>query len=129
MTSCRGAWCVSGRRGGGRSAARGSPEGRRRVADCQDAINERAAFTRLLREVDADPLMPGPAGSPLADTVAAVLAAAVAMARRWQQAVFMVSPWELALTRKDRSLASHQTGPYLGNLVDATGFEPVGPRL
>jgi hypothetical protein len=42
MTSCRGAKCVSGRRGGGRSAARGSSEGRHRVADCQDAINERA---------------------------------------------------------------------------------------
>ena len=40
--------------------------------------------------------MPAPAGSPLADAVAAVLAAAAAVARRWRPAVFTVSPWELA---------------------------------
>ena len=53
----------------------------RRFASRAGAL--RSAFTGLLREVDADPLMPGPAGSPLADAVAAVLAAAVAVARRW----------------------------------------------
>ena len=56
----------------------------------------RLVFTRLLCELDADPLMPGPAGSELADAVSAVLAAAGAVARRWGQAALALSPWELA---------------------------------
>jgi Domain of unknown function (DUF6431) len=56
----------------------------------------RLVFTRLLCELDADPLMPGPAGSELADAVSAVLAAAAAVARRWGQAALGLSPWELA---------------------------------
>jgi hypothetical protein len=56
----------------------------------------RSAFTVLLCELDPDPLMPAPAGSPLADAVAAVVAAAAAVARRWRPAAFTVSPWELA---------------------------------
>ena len=35
----------------------------------------------------------------------------------------------LALTRKEEALASHRTGPCLGNLVGAAGFEPATPRL
>lgn len=56
----------------------------------------RAAFTRLLCELDPDPRMPGPAGSELADAVAAVLAAAGAVARRWGGPALGLSPWELA---------------------------------
>jgi hypothetical protein len=53
----------------------------------------RAGFTALAVALDPDPLLPGPAGSPLADAVAAVAAAAVAAARRWPPGV---PAWELA---------------------------------
>ncbi len=56
----------------------------------------RSVFTRLLCELDPDPLMPGPAGSPAADAVSAILAAARAVARRWGQAALALSAWELA---------------------------------
>jgi hypothetical protein len=51
----------------------------------------REAFTALLCTLDADPLLPAAAGSDVADAVAAIVAAAGAMARRW--AVLVVSPW------------------------------------
>jgi hypothetical protein len=51
----------------------------------------REAFTTLLCHLDADPLLPGPTGSELADAVAAIVAAAGAVARRW--VVLAVSPW------------------------------------
>jgi hypothetical protein len=54
----------------------------------------REAFTALLCALDADPRLPEPAGSQLADAVAAIVAAAWAAARRW--AVFGVSPWQVA---------------------------------
>jgi hypothetical protein len=53
----------------------------------------REAFTALACALDPDPLLPGPAGSPLADAVAAIAAAAVAAARRWPA---RVPAWELA---------------------------------
>jgi Homeodomain-like domain len=56
----------------------------------------RSVFTRLLCELDADPLMPGPAGSQAADAVSAILAAAGAVARRWGRAALALSAWELA---------------------------------
>jgi hypothetical protein len=56
----------------------------------------RAAFTALLCTVDADPRLPEPAGSLLADAVAAIVAAAAAVGRRWDAAVFAVSPWPVA---------------------------------
>jgi hypothetical protein len=56
----------------------------------------RVAFTTLCCELDADPQLPGPAGSALADAVAAVLGAAGAVVRRWGGAGFALSPWELA---------------------------------
>jgi hypothetical protein len=56
----------------------------------------RAAFTRLLCDLDPDPLVPGPAGSPVADAVAAILAAAAAAACRWGGPALALSPWELA---------------------------------
>src|SRR6266699_1477682 len=65
----------------------------RRFAARAEAL--RPAFTVLACALDADPLLPGPSGSALADAVAAILAAAAAAARRWG-AAFMVSPWELA---------------------------------
>ncbi len=56
----------------------------------------RSAFTALACELDPDPLLPAPAGSPLADAVAAIVAAAGAAARRWRLAASGLSPWELA---------------------------------
>lgn len=53
----------------------------------------RAVFTVLVVGLDPDPPPIGPAGSPLADAVAAITAAAVAFARRFLVAV---SAWELA---------------------------------
>jgi transposase-like protein len=66
----------------------------RRFASRAEAL--RSAFTVLACALDPDPLLPGPAGSPLADAVAAILAACAAAARRWGAAVSALSPWELA---------------------------------
>jgi hypothetical protein len=56
----------------------------------------RSAFTALLGDLDPDPQVPEPAGSQLADAVAAIVAAAVAVASRWGRLVFAVSPWRVA---------------------------------
>jgi hypothetical protein len=56
----------------------------------------RSAFTALACALDPDPRLPAPGGSELADAVAAIVAAAGAVARRWGQAVSVLSPWELA---------------------------------
>jgi hypothetical protein len=56
----------------------------------------RSAFTALLGDLDPDPRVPEPAGSELADAVAAIVAAAAAAASRWGGQVFMVSPWRVA---------------------------------
>lgn len=56
----------------------------------------RSAFTALACELDPDPLLPGPARSPLADAVAAIVAASAAAARRWGELASVLSPWELA---------------------------------
>jgi hypothetical protein len=56
----------------------------------------RAVFTRVLCELDPDPLLPAPAGSPVADAVAAIVAAAAAVVRRWGRGALALSPWELA---------------------------------
>ena len=56
----------------------------------------RAAFTTLLCELDADPPVPEPAGGAVADAVAAILAAAGAVGRRWGVVLVGLSPWELA---------------------------------
>jgi Homeodomain-like domain len=55
----------------------------------------RAAFTGLLCELDPDPRVPEPAGSPAADAVAVIVAVAVAVAARWGWPVFTVSPWRV----------------------------------
>jgi hypothetical protein len=54
----------------------------------------RDAFVALLCALDADPRLPEPAGSDVADAVAAIAAAVGAVARRW--AVLAVSPWHVA---------------------------------
>jgi hypothetical protein len=64
----------------------------RRFAGRADAT--RAWFTRLLCLVAADPRLPASAGSPLADAVAAVVAAAGAVAGRFQVAA--VTVWQVA---------------------------------
>ena len=56
----------------------------------------RAAFTRLLCALDPDPQLPEPAGSQVADAVAAILAAAGAVARRWGRGALVLPAWELA---------------------------------
>jgi len=66
----------------------------RRFAARAEAL--RSAFTMLACALDPDPLLPGPAGSPAADAVTAILAAALAAARRWEGAASVLSPWELA---------------------------------
>ena len=68
----------------------------------------------LLCELDADPLMPGPAGSQLADAVAAVLAAAVAVTRRWRPALAL-SPWEVAAAVTSACLLARGTAVELIN--------------
>jgi hypothetical protein len=53
-------------------------------------------FTRLVHELEADPAPAAPAGSPLADAVAAVGAGAAAVRRRFGVAVVVVSAWQVA---------------------------------
>ena len=54
----------------------------------------REVFTRLAAGLSADPVPLEPAGSPLADALVAVAAAAAAATARWPE-LFMVSPWEI----------------------------------
>jgi len=56
----------------------------------------RSAFTAVLCQLDPDPLLPGPARSPVADAVAAIVATAAAVVRRWGCGVVALSPWEAA---------------------------------
>jgi hypothetical protein len=60
------------------------------------AESVRVGFTVLAASVAAEAAVLAPAGSPVADAVNAVLAAAVAGAARWGPVVGAVSPWELA---------------------------------
>lgn len=56
----------------------------------------RSAFTALACDLDPDPRLPAPAGSVVADAVAAIVAAAAAAVVRWGRVVFTMSPWLLA---------------------------------
>jgi transposase-like protein len=56
----------------------------------------RAGLTTLLAALDPLAAMPEPAVTAVGDAVAAVMAAAVAVTRRWGAAVDGLSPWELA---------------------------------
>jgi transposase-like protein len=60
------------------------------------AVALRSVFTKLLCQLDPDPLVPGPAGSQVADAVAAIVAAGAAVARRWGGMALTLSPWQLA---------------------------------
>jgi hypothetical protein len=55
----------------------------------------REIFTKVAAAVSADPVPLEPAGSPVADAVVAVAAAAEAIAGCWPQ-LLTVSPWEMA---------------------------------
>jgi hypothetical protein len=56
----------------------------------------RVGFTALLAALDPLAAMPDPTASPAGDAVAALLAAAVAVTRRWAEGVVGLSLWELA---------------------------------
>lgn len=56
----------------------------------------RRAFTGLAVRLDPDSAPAGPAGSPLADAVAAVGAAATAITGRWGSVVSTLSVWQVA---------------------------------
>lgn len=56
----------------------------------------RRAFTGLAVRLDPDSVPAGPAGSPVADAVAAVLAAAAAIVGRWGSVVSTLSAWQVA---------------------------------
>jgi hypothetical protein len=60
------------------------------------AESVRAAFTALVVDVDAGTPPAAAPGSVFADAVAAVLAATVAVMRRWPGLRLTVSPWQLA---------------------------------
>jgi hypothetical protein len=55
----------------------------------------REVFTKVAAAVSADPVPLEPAGSPLADALVAVAAAAAAAVERWPR-LLAVSPWEIA---------------------------------
>ena len=65
-----------------------------RRAACR-AGQVREVFTKVAVAVSADPVPLEPAGSPLADALVAVAAAAAAVAGRWPR-LLAVSPWEVA---------------------------------
>jgi transposase-like protein len=73
----------------------------RRAAGQAGLIRE--AFTRTAGALSPDPVPLEPAGSPLADAVAAVAAAASAAAARWP-GLLAVSPWQVAAAVTDASL-------------------------
>ena len=73
----------------------------RRFAGLAGPVRE--AFTRVAAAVSADPVPLAPAGSPVADAVVAVVAAAEAVGRRWPQ-LLTVSPWEIACAVTGASL-------------------------
>lgn len=86
----------------------------RRFADRVDRVRER--FTRWLRMLDPDPVMPAPAGSVWGDALAAIAAAARAAARRFQ--IGTVAPWELVVSVTSARLLS----PSWHDIVDQHEF-------
>ncbi len=94
------ALAAAARGGGHRRIARdlAVPEGTvrgwlRRFAGRAGLVRE--IFTRLAAALSADPVPLEPAGSPLADAVVAVAAAATAVAGRWPE-LLTVTAWEIA---------------------------------
>lgn len=77
----------------------------------------REVFTRVAA-VSADPVPLEPAGSPLADALVAVAAAAAAVAGRWP-GLLAVSPWEIASAVTNATL--------LAPVMAARGFNASSP--
>jgi hypothetical protein len=75
----------------------------------------RGVFTVWLCALDADPPPLLPAGSPVADAVAAVTAAAGAAGRRWAGQLVSLSPGELASSVTAGRLLSPSWAPELTN--------------
>ena len=75
----------------------------------------RGVFTVWLCALDADPPPLLPAGSPVADAVAAVDAAAAAAGRRWAGQLIRLSPGELASSVSAGRLLSPSWAPELIN--------------
>jgi hypothetical protein len=55
----------------------------------------RVVFTRWCRDLAPDPVLPGPAGSPWADALAAIVAAAAALGARF--GIGKVPTWQAAV--------------------------------
>jgi hypothetical protein len=75
----------------------------------------RGVFTRWLCALDGDPPPLLPAGSPAADAVAAIIAAAGAARRRWAGRLVSLSPGELASSVSAGLLLSPSWAPGLIN--------------
>jgi hypothetical protein len=75
----------------------------------------RAAFTALAVDVDAGTPPPDPAASVFADAVAAVLAAATAVMRRWPGLRLVVSPWQVVAAVSHGGLIAPAGGAELTN--------------
>jgi len=73
----------------------------------------RGVFTRVAAALSADPVPLEPAGSPLADALVAVAAAAAGAAGRWP-GLLAVSPWEIAAAVTNATL--------LAPVMAAAGF-------
>lgn len=70
----------------------------------------RRLFVEVLTVVDPDPVLPGPVGSSVAGAVAAIVAAGVAIGRRWGWDVLTVSPWRVSsAVTSGRLLSPDQT--------------------
>lgn len=75
----------------------------------------RSAFIALACSVDPEPGVPEPAGSELADAVAAIGAVARAVVARWGRSVVTVSPWQLAVAVTSGRLLAPGTAAKLIN--------------
>jgi len=85
----------------------------RRFAERAESL--RAGFTALAVDVDAGTAPPLAAGTLFADAVAAVLAATVALGRRWPGLRLAVSPWLLAAAVSHGGLLAPARGVELIN--------------
>ena len=84
----------------------------------------RGVFTVWLCALDADPPPLLPSGSPAADAVAAVIAAAGAARRRWAGRLVSLSPGELASSVSGGLLLSPSWVP---GLINTSPFQAGGP--
>jgi hypothetical protein len=93
----------------------------------------RSGFTELLVGLDPLALLPEPAGTALADGVAAIVAVAVATVGRWGAAVSGLSAWELAAAITSGAVAGsrtpHQVDQHELPLVTEGGQPPRSVRM